>query len=158
MTISNTLSSAAKCLQKFLIRGLPLCSYVFVNNTTIVIHTMAGQEGRKDLYCALSLFLEILSDDLFYDFACGLISFFHDVFHSYSHKCSDAFKSSRLQGFDGVNTSVAEQFNSFVKCIKGSASQFSQVRFAFHLQFVISEWNSRKSDRVRKIAITYLKK
>ena len=83
---------------------------------------------------------------------------FHDVFHSYSHKCSDAFKSSRLQDFDGVNTSVAEQFNSFVKCIKGSASQFSQVRFAFHLQFVISEWNRRKSDRLRKIANTYLKK
>ena len=103
--------------------------------------------------------LFILSSDVFYDFACNLQEyclnresgyynsvrfFFHDIFHSYAHKCSSAFKSTRVQGFETVNSEICEQFNSFLRCIKRSARQMSQTHFCFYLQCFLHEWNRSK--------------
>lgn len=119
---------------------------------------MTGAEGRKDPAASLYSHLENPPTDIFYDFACNLqeyclnresgyyknVRFFHDVFHSYAHKCSYAFKSRRLQGFESVNSEICEQFNSFIQCIKKSARQMNQSHFCFYLQFFLHEWNERK--------------
>ncbi|KAL4229192.1 hypothetical protein ACF0H5_012236 [Mactra antiquata] len=119
---------------------------------------MTGAEGRKDPAASLYSYLENPPKDIFYDFACNLqeyclnresgyfknVRFFHDIFHGYSHKCSRAFSSSRLQGFESVNSEICEQFNSFIQCIKKSGRQMSQIHFCFYLQFFLHEWNERK--------------
>ncbi|KAH3897506.1 hypothetical protein DPMN_021694 [Dreissena polymorpha] len=119
---------------------------------------MTGAEGRKDPALSLYSYLETPPQDVFYDFACNLqeyclnresgyyknVRFFHDIFHGYSHKCSNAFTASRLQGFESVNSEICEQFNSFIQCIKRSARQMSQSHFCFYLQFFLNEWNKKK--------------
>ena len=119
---------------------------------------MTRAEGRKDPSASLYAHLEKPPQYIFYDFACNLqeyclnresgyykdVRFFHDIFHSYAHKCSCAFKSRRLQGIESVNPEICEQFNSFIQCIKTSARQMSQAHFCFYLQFFLYEWNERK--------------
>ena len=126
---------------------------------------MTGAEGRKDPAASLYSHLATPPDPVFYDFACNLqeyclnrecgfykdVRFFHDIFHSYAHKCSCTFRSNRLQGFETVNSEVCEQFNSFIQCLKKSARQMSQTHFCFYLQFFLHEWNERKR-------CTYLRK
>ncbi|XP_053384247.1 uncharacterized protein LOC128550109 isoform X2 [Mercenaria mercenaria] len=118
---------------------------------------MTGAEGRKDPAASLYSYLEKPPHDIFYDFACNLqeyclnresgyykdVRFFHDIFHGYSHKCSCAFRSSRLQGFETVNSEICEQFNSFIQCIKKSARQMSQSHFCFYLHFFLHPWNEK---------------
>ena len=36
-----------------------------------------------------------------------------NVFHSYSHKCSAAFRCQRLAGIFGFNRSICEYFNAY---------------------------------------------
>ena len=103
---------------------------------------------------------------MFYDFACNLqeyclnresgyynsVRFFHDIFHSYAHKCSSAFKSTRVQGFETVNSEICEQFNSFLRCIKSSARQMSQTHFCFYLPFFLA-WMESKQENCLSIEI-----
>lgn len=133
-------------------------------------HIIAGSEGRKDPAASLYTHLESAPDDIFYDFACGLHEYtlnresgyfkntrmFHDVFHGYTHKCAKTYKSTRLISFDSVNSEVCEQFNSFMQCIKRSASQMSQQHFVFYLQFFIHEWNLRKERRYKQKLVVAL--
>ena len=121
-------------------------------------HIINGQEGRKDPACSLYNHLENAPDVIYYDFACGLeeyflnresgyiknTRFYHDIFHSYNHKCSHIYKSQLVTGLEGVNSSICEQFNSFLQCIKGSARHMSQQRFMFYVQFMVHNWNERK--------------
>ncbi|XP_065653453.1 uncharacterized protein LOC136080565 isoform X2 [Hydra vulgaris] len=90
-------------------------------------HIIPGSEGRKDPHASLYTHCEIAPKNIFYDFACSLsefchnresgffrdTSFFHDVFHGYTHKCADVFRCNRLGSFYSINTSICEQFNSF---------------------------------------------
>ena len=92
-------------------------------------HIIPGSEGRKDPAASLYTHLETAPDTILYDFACSLSEycknreagffrssqFYHDVFHGYTHKCSSAFRCEKLAGFSKVNTSICEQFNSFIK-------------------------------------------
>ncbi|WAR14459.1 hypothetical protein MAR_004564, partial [Mya arenaria] len=119
---------------------------------------MTRAEGRKDPAASLYSHLVKPPSDVFYDFACNLqeyclnresgyfrnVRFFHDIFHGYAHKCSVAFRSSRLQGFESINSEICEQFNSFIQCIKKSARQMNQSHFCFYLQYFLHEWNKRK--------------
>ncbi|XP_052820942.1 uncharacterized protein LOC128246666 [Mya arenaria] len=119
---------------------------------------MTVAEGRKDPSASLYSHLAKPPQAVFYDFACNLqeyclnresgyyknVRFFHDIFHGYSHKCSTSFRSSRLQGFESVNSEICEQFNSFIQILKKSARQMTQSHFCFYLQFFIHEWNRRK--------------
>jgi len=121
-------------------------------------HIIPGSEGRKDPASSLYCYMEEAPKTVFYDFACSLSEytqnresgfynntrFFHDIFHGYSHKCSSAFKSNRLNGFKGFNTSICEQFNSFLQCIKASSRLMTQEHFTFYTQFFISIWNESK--------------
>ena len=125
---------------------------------------MTHAEGRKDPSASLYSYLEHPPTDIFYDFACNLqeyclnresgfykdVRFFHDIFHGFTHKCSCAFRSSRLQGFESVNSEICEQFNSFLQNIKKSARQMTQEHFCFYLQFFLHQWNDRKKDVLQK--------
>ena len=127
-------------------------------------HIVNGSEGRKDPACSLYNYLENPPRVVYYDFACGLdeyfcnresgyikdTRFYHDIFHSYGHKCGNAYKSQSLTGMKGYNSSIMEQFNNFAQCIKGSARQMSQVHFVFYVQYMINIWNQKKLLSFRK--------
>ncbi|XP_057305447.1 uncharacterized protein LOC130642379 [Hydractinia symbiolongicarpus] len=127
-------------------------------------HIITGSEGRKDALASLYTHLEKGPETIFYDFACGCeyaknresgyfqdTRFFHDVFHGFSHKCSQAYNSSRLSGMNSPNTSICEQFNSFLQRIKASAKLMGQAHFTFYVQFFIHQWNIKvfNSSRTR---------
>nr|XP_047123638.1 uncharacterized protein LOC124806623 [Hydra vulgaris]XP_047123639.1 uncharacterized protein LOC124806623 [Hydra vulgaris]XP_047123640.1 uncharacterized protein LOC124806623 [Hydra vulgaris] len=133
-------------------------------------HVIPGSEGRKDPAASLYTHCPEAPNDLFYDFACNLSEycknresqyfaktrFFHDIFHGYTHKCSNVFKYSRLTSSSLVNTSICEQFNSYIQKIKRSAKLMSQAHFMFYLQFFVHLWN--KSKRIsfqRKLNIAH---
>ena len=127
-------------------------------------HMIPGSEGRKDASASLYCYLEKPPKVVFYDFACSLSEytqnresgyfsqtrFFHNIFHRYSRKCSPAFRFQRLEGFSGFNTSICEQFNAFLQCIKASASLMTQEHFVFYVQFFISIWNKRRRDSFKQ--------
>nr|XP_047137215.1 uncharacterized protein LOC105847614 isoform X3 [Hydra vulgaris] len=127
-------------------------------------HIIPGSEGRKDPHASLYTHLEVAPKNIVYDFACSLsefchnresgyfkdTSFFHDVFHGYTHKCADVFRCNRLGSFYPINTSICEQFNSFLQNIKSSAKLMTQTHFCFYLQFFIHIWNQRKKNLFEK--------
>ena len=120
-------------------------------------HIIPNAEGRKDPAASLYMFKDKAPEVILYDFACSLdeyarnresgyysnTRFFHDVFHGYSHKCGSTFRCDRLKRFK-LNSSICEQFNSFLQCIKASARLMSQTHFAFYVQFFIHIWNIEK--------------
>ena len=127
-------------------------------------HIIPGTEGRKDPAASLYTHLEKARDYVLYDFACSFsgychnresgyfrnTSYFHDVFHGYTHTCTVAFRCNRLSRFDQVNSSIVEQFNSFLQNIKTAAKLMTQTHFCFHLQFFIFLWNKQKKEASRK--------
>ena len=126
-------------------------------------HLINGSEGRKDPFSSLFKFAPKAPNVIFYDFACSFneyslnrepsffknVLFFHDIFHQYNHVCAKTFRSKRIEGLS-VNTSICEQFNSFLKSIKNTGSHLSQERFMFLLQFMTRIWNARKTKLVEK--------
>jgi len=134
-------------------------------------HIVNGSEGRKDAACSLYSHLEVAPETIFYDFSCSLeeyclnreagyfkdTRFFHDIFHGFSHNCSPVYSSKELHNLQSVNSSICEQFNSFLQCIKSSARQMSQEHFMFFTQYMINIWNEKKNKNFNnklKIAIS----
>ena len=129
-------------------------------------HLIKGGEGRKDPFASLWKFLPNPPKEVFYDFACGMSEyclnrepnyfretrFFHDIFHSFPHVCGPNFRSVRLSSLDGVNTEICEQWNSFLQCIKYTASHLSQSHMVFFMQFMIFLQNKRKTHRFQNQA------
>ena len=127
------------------------------------LHLINGSEGRIDPFSSLLKYLPEAPKEVFYDFACSLSEyslnrepeffketrFFHDIFHSFPHKCGQNFRSARLLGLDGVNTEICEQWNSFLQCIKFTASHLSQCHMMFFVQFMIAQFNKLKTRRFR---------
>ena len=127
-------------------------------------HLIQGSEGRKDVFSAMYKFKPSPPKEFFYDFACNLSEyclnrepsffcctrFWHDIFHSITHLCGDGFKSERVIGLQGINTEVCEQFNSFLQCIKFTASHLSQVHFMLFTQFMVCLWNRDKTERYKR--------
>ena len=122
-------------------------------------HIIPGSEGRKDPAASLYAYSEVPPDVVLYDFACSLSEyvhnresgffastrFYHDIFHGFTHKCTSAFRYDKLNGFGDINSSICEQFNSFLQKIKTSAKLMSQVHFSFFVQFFIHQWNKQKA-------------
>ena len=108
-------------------------------------HLINGGKGRKDPFCALFKYMPNLPEELFYDNACQLSEYalnrepglflntrlWHDLFHSITHLCGSNFKSSRVVGLCGINTEICEQVNSYLQCVKYTASHLSQEHFVF---------------------------
>ena len=131
-------------------------------------HVITGSEGRKDPAAALYTHMEKAPKAVFYDFACSLseychnresgyfkdTKFFHDVFHGFTHVCSQAFRCNRLPIYDSANTSICEQFNSFLQKLKSSSKLMTQSHFMFYVQFFIHIWNMKKKEAFeRKLTI-----
>ena len=107
-----------------------------------------------------------MPEELLYDNACNLSQycynskpqlfknthFWHDLFHSIAHLCGIVFKSTRVQGMDGLNTEICEQVNSYFQCIKYISACLSQDHFVFFLQFFLYLLNEEKTLRTRKMA------
>ena len=125
---------------------------------------MNGSEGRKDPACSLYNHLEVAPEIIYYNFACSLEEycmnreagyfknkqFFYDIFHGYNHTCSKIYSSKNLIHLNSVNSSICEQFNSYLQCIKSSAKQMSQEHFMFFLQYMIRLWNEKKKKSFMK--------
>ena len=134
-------------------------------------HLISGGEGRKDVFSALWKFKPSAPEHLFYDFACQLqhyclnrepnlflrTRFWHDIFHSFNHKCGSIYKSKRVAGLGGVNSEIAEQFNSYLQCIKYTGSHLSQPHFMFFTQVMVHFWNQEKTRRHENIASVAVK-
>lgn len=128
-------------------------------------HLISGGEGRKDPFSSLFKYLPEPPTDIFYDFACQYSEyclnrepqyflktrFWHDIFHSITHKCGKCFKSSRICGMVGINSEICEQFNSYMQCVKYTASHLSQSHFMFFVQFFIYLWNVDKTNKFQSI-------
>ena len=121
-------------------------------------HLINGSEGRKDAFAALYKYKKTMPEHLFYDFACQLseyclnrephlfinTKFWHDLFHSVTHVCGNNFKSVCIEGLEGINTEICEQFNGFLQCIKYTGSHLSQEHFMFFVQFFCTYLINRK--------------
>ena len=87
------------------------------------------------------------------DFACCLVEyglnreagyfaktrFYHDIFHGYTHNCPEVYDYTSV-----YNSSICEQYNSFIGVVKNAAKQMSQFYFTFLMQFIIKAWNDKK--------------
>ena len=49
-----------------------------------------------------------------------------------------------IEGMDGINTEICEQFNGFLQCIKYTGSHLSQEHFMFFVQFFCTYSISRR--------------
>ena len=92
-------------------------------------HVIPVAEGRKDAFASLYTHMPTAPTEVFYDFACQLeeyclnrepdyfmsTRFFHDIFHGYTHKCPEVYKSQRIASLQSMNTEVCEQFNAFIQ-------------------------------------------
>ena len=127
-------------------------------------HVVHGGEGRKDPAFSLYTHKQTAPSVLFYDFGCSLDEYnlnresgyfqntrvYHDLFHSYNHVCSSVYKSVRLPNLRYCNTSICEQFNSYLQSIKCSARNMRQDHFMFFLQFFAHIWNGQKRDATER--------
>ena len=121
-------------------------------------HVIPGSEGRKDAAASLYMHSTEAPTELLYDFTCSLFEFnqdresgffsdtryFHDIFHGFTHTCTKTFRSNRWLGFSNLNTSIWEEFNSYIQNIKTSAKLMTQCHFTSYLQFFIHQWNKQK--------------
>jgi hypothetical protein len=121
-------------------------------------HIIDGAEGRKDPFSSLFKYTPVAPKELFYDFSCSLSEyclnrepyffretrFWHDIFHGYSHKCSKAYRSSRILPLQAVNSEICEQFNSYLQCIKYTASHLSQSHYTFFCSSLFTYGINRK--------------
>ena len=118
-------------------------------------HIIPGSEGRKDPAATVYTHMETPLKCIFYDHACSLSEYFknwksgffentgvlHNLFHGFTDKCSTSLSCADLNCFSQVNTSISEQFNSYIQRIKSSAKLLTQVHFVFYLQFFVHQWN-----------------
>ena len=139
-----------------------------IHGHTYGFHMISGGEGRKDPFAALFKYMEEPPEEVFYDFACQLSEyslnrephffkytrFWHDLFHGTTHLCGDNFKSGRVKGLDGLNTEICEQTNSYLQCLKYTASHLSQVHFVLFMQFFLYLWNDEKTKTYKLTAQT----
>ena len=117
-----------------------------------------GSEGRKDPACSLYTHLRKAPLIIFHDFSSGLEEyvfnseagyfknnqFYHDLFQGVNHKCPEVYNSLLSPGNRRWNTSICEQFNSFLQNIKSLSKRMGQIKFVYLCQLMINEWNEDK--------------
>ncbi len=93
-------------------------------------HIMPKHEGRRDPLLSLYRMKEKAPKVILVDFSCGAeesslnwapeffmnTSFYHDIFHGYTHKCTDRFKCDRVEILEGMNSSIMEQVRGISAC------------------------------------------
>ena len=143
------------CKKKYLNVSYGGYGYIFlwfcpIHGHCYGFHLIDGGEGRKDPFSSILKYLPTTPQDIFYDFACQYSEyclnrepkyflntrFWHDLFHSITHKCGKYFKSSRICGLVGINSEICEQFSSYVQCTKYLGTHLSQSHFMFLYSFL----------------------
>lgn len=128
-------------------------------------HLILGSEGRKDAFGAIYKYKESAPKEFYYDYACNLAEyclnrepgffkdtrFWHDLFHSLPHLCGKGFKTERVEMLSAVNSEICEQFNSYLQCIKYTASHLRQSNLMLFIQFMSYLWNKDKTKRCESI-------
>ena len=61
--------------------------------------------------------------------------FWHDLFHAIAHLCGINFKSTRVEGFGGINTEICEQVNSYLQAIKYTEHTFLKITLSSFYNF-----------------------
>jgi hypothetical protein len=104
-----------------------------IHEHVVGFHLIHSQEGRRDALVPIYRFWESPPLAIWNDFGCGCeesglnwlpeyfhnVQHFHDMFHGFSHtSCSEKFSSRRLPTFSAINTSLMEQFNSFLQPVR----------------------------------------
>ena len=160
-----------KCRKKYPKVSFGGYSYMFlwfcpVHGHCYGFHLIDGAEGRKDVFSSLMKYKKTMPKELFYDNACQLINyclnrepelfkntrFWHDLFHSIAHLCGINYKSTRVEGLEGINSEICEQVNSYLQCVKYTGAHLSQEHFVFFLQFFLYLLNVEKTQRQRQMA------
>lgn len=128
-------------------------------------HLIPNQEGRKDPFYSLYKYCANLPECVVYDASCllhdyilnrmpgfaRLIRFCDDKFHSFGHRmCAVCYRAQECGYLVHTNTSIAEQFNSYMKCVKFTASHLSKIHFCILVQFFIHLWNEKKTVTFKK--------
>lgn len=124
-------------------------------------HLIPNQEGKKDPFYSLYKYCAKLPECVVYDASCQLheyilnrmpsfareIRFCDDKFHSYGHRaCATCYRAQECGYLAHTNTSRAEQFNSFLNCVKYTASHLSKLHFSVFVQYFIHRWNMKKTE------------
>ena len=65
-----------------------------------------------------------------------MYTFWHDLFHGFTHNCGECYKSTSVCGLTGINGEICEQFNSYLQSIKYTTTHLSQSHFMFFTQFL----------------------
>lgn len=96
-------------------------------------HSVPYGEGHRDALVPVYRLKPKPPEVVFMDYACGCeefslnhmpryfsgTQFYHDVFHGYAHQCPPRFDSRRVEATSGYNTSLMEQFNSYLQPLRG---------------------------------------
>ena len=122
-------------------------------------HLISGSEGRKDVFASAYQFMNEAPAHIYYDYSCALSDyclnrephffrntrFWIDNFHLHNHVCGDNHKPARVEGIQHPNTSICEQFNSYLSCFKYFCNHLTQSHFCFLLQIFVHIWNEKKT-------------
>ena len=146
------------------------CSYGSDPFIAIVMVSTLLLVGRgAKIHSSLFKYCQEMLEHIYYDFACQLseyylnrepeffkhTQFWHDLFHLVGHVCGINFKSGGVLGLKGVHSEICEQVNSYLQCIKFTATHLSQEHFAFFVQFFLYLMNKEKTkDFQRQATIT----
>lgn len=116
------------------------------HQTVVGFHVYKHGEGRRDPLMSLYKFKYDAPSQVFIDCACLSeesalnwlpeffikTQFFHDVFHGFAHVCSRRYSHKFQTHMSGYNTSIMEQFNSFLQPLR--ALVCSGTTKVFHMQ------------------------
>jgi hypothetical protein len=142
-----------------------------LHQTLVGFHIIPGSEGRKDAHAAFWQYCPNAPLQFVYDFACGCHEYFsnhesgyfsktivqHDIFHGWKHKCSRLFRLQRSRRATSWNSSLAEQWNAFIKPrVKASSAQMTKQHFVFYVAFFAELWNRQKEGRLQKLISVHL--
>ena len=132
-------------------------------------HFSKGEdEGLKDPFDSLHTHLKHAPDIILHDLACELeeycldreagffraTKFYHNVFHEGSLKCSDVYDSRRMLGTRVYDSSIFEEFDSFMETIKSVSNNISRLQLTFLVQFLFKFWNDeRRTLFINKVKI-----
>lgn len=120
-------------------------------------------ESRSHAYSYIIKHFATAPDVIVYDFACALEEYFlnrspayvkHtrfliDRMHAVNHiSCGPGYQMSLYPQYDGINSQAAEQCNSTLSSVAGSASCMTQVNFMKNIAFFLARFNENKIENL----------
>ncbi len=128
-------------------------------------YIMPNAEGRNEAFSFLYKYFAVAPKVVVYDFSCALQDyclnrqpdhlrdtlFLVDKFHWFGHTaCSRTYNLTQYPAYAGLNSQIAEQFNSALARIKCSVSQMTQRTFMFSVRYFLQTQNEKKLARLKQ--------